>query len=189
MGILKKEHNNSGLTAAMIGMDEVQAQEELLGGMEQLEIVGPISIYSVMGTDFDQKTFQGLRYLIWDNDKDIALKSADVDADAEDSNVPEDAFVSLTSGLPVSLLGEALVHVEESFSKSPEDFEVSIVEIPSTNSSAIWLRSENSEYFIPYLGPKHLSGEEKTIVDPKFKENIQTILSDLDQKRELFDER
>jgi len=181
VGILKKEYHETGRTAVLNGLDEIAGLPDanrLLGGSLEAELLGPLPVYSVTGTDFDEREMKSLRYLIWDEDRDEIKSIADVDADEELGEVTTDAFTGITSGRSVKLLSNAMTFVEEKFSNLDEEFEIKILEIPSANSAAIWIHGKEKDFFVPYLNADILSENQRVEIDESYEDDIQSLLSE-----------
>jgi len=184
MGIIKKDRPSSATLSATSGFSDLLGQnndKETRGGLKlENEMLEPIPVYSVPGTDMREVSMTSWRHLIWNSNEDFAVSMADVEAFNENADVPMDAFSGVTSGRSVVLLSRALSFVDEAFSDSDEEFEIRILEIPNANSSAVWLKGEKHSHFVPFLDAELLMGEVSIDVDEDYAKKMQTILSSLE---------
>ncbi len=166
MPIAKLEFPSLGLDVLTNTLSDLADSGDALGGALDQEISDPLPVYSLTLLNAAEEELPkrdepvSWRYLLF---RPTGISAADINSTGDASQAGQ--FNSITEGKIIDGLYDALLFVDKKFSDSDEEYEIRILEIPSLNEAAIWLRSEDGSIFIPYLDADRLQGSPPAVKD------------------------
>jgi len=139
---------------------------------DRFDVMEPLPVYYLALKDeiakLEGAVQYGWRYILSGEE---STKFADIDID--DDRGEELSFNSVREGAIADRLSEAISIAGDVSNGLDQNYELRLIEVPSLNRAAVWLKGREESIFVPYLDRERLRGKPPAI-DRDFLESLQS---------------